>query len=119
MIYRRLDNKGDYSFGRGRQDFTSGAAAVGRAVKTRLLLLSGEWWEDQSDGTPLFQSILGAPGTPDNISAVDLLIQERITSTEGVTEILEYANDYKNRACSVKCTVGTVYGPTTVEEVIL
>ena len=118
MIYRRLDNNGDYSFGRGRQDFMSGAAAVGQAVKTRLLLLSGEWWEDRSDGTPLFQSILGTPGTPDNLSAVDLLIQERITSTEGVTQILEYTNDYENRACSVKCIVGTIYGQAALEEVI-
>lgn len=115
MIYRRLDNNGDYSFGRGKQDFLSGANAVAQAIKTRLLLLRSEWWEDQADGTPLFQSVLGAPGTPDNLKAVDLIIQDRITSTENVTDISEFSSTYENRAYSVKCTVNTAYGTIALE----
>jgi hypothetical protein len=115
MIYRRLDNNGDYSFGRGRQDFLAGSDAVGQAIKTRLLLLFAEWWEDQADGTPLFQSILGAPGTPENLNAADLIVQDRIINTENVVEIIEFISSYENRMYTIKCTIGTSFGTTTLE----
>lgn len=117
MIYRRLDNNGDYSFGRGKQDFIAASDAVAQAIKTRLLLLTAEWWEDQSDGTPLFQSILGAYGTEDSLDSVDLIIQERILGTDNVAEITEYTSNYENRVFSVSCTVNTIFGTTANVEV--
>lgn len=114
MIYRRLDSNGDFSFGRSRQDFISGSDAVAQAIRTRLLLLIAEWWEDQADGTPLFQSILGVSGTPENLDAVDLIVQDRIISTENVTEIVSFVSTYEKREYSVNCTVNTVYGTVEV-----
>ncbi len=119
MIYRRLDSKGDYPFGRGKQDFIADTDAVAQAIKTRLLLLSEEWWEDQSDGTPLFQGVLGASGTPDNLNAADLVVQDRIINTENVTEIVEFTSSYVNRAYSIRCTVNTTFGTTVTLEVTL
>lgn len=115
MRYRRLDSNGDYSFGRGGQDFISGTLAVSQAIKSRLLLLEGEWWEDSAEGLPLFQHILGAPGTPEGLSGADLLIQERISETPGVTSISDYQRTYDNRNYSVSCDVVTIYGDATVE----
>ena len=66
MIYRRLDADYDYTFGQGKQDFVSGVDAVAQAIYTRLFLLFGEWWEDQKDGLPLWQSIIGVPGSPNS-----------------------------------------------------
>lgn len=114
MMYRRLDTNGDYSFGRGKQDFIAGAAAVAQAIKTRLLLLLEEWWEDQTDGTPLFQEVLGVSGTPENINAIDLVIQDRIITTENVLEIVSYESDYENRNYSMQCTVNTTFGTVEV-----
>jgi hypothetical protein len=119
MIYRRLDSSGDYCFGRGKQDFVSDTNAVAQAIKTRVLLLSEEWWEDQSDGTPLFQSILGVSGTPENLSAADLIVQDRIINTQNVTEIVDFTRSYENRVYSFKCTVNTVFGTTVTVEVTL
>lgn len=115
MIYRRLDNNGDYSFGRGKQDFISGTAAVAQAIKTKFLLLSAEWWEDQADGTPLFQNILGVSGTPDNLEAVDILARDRIINTENVTEIVNFSSTYEKRKYAFECTVNTIFGAVTVE----
>lgn len=117
MIHRRLDNNSDYSFGRGKQDFLIGSDAVGQAIRTRLLLLKEEWWEDQSDGTPLFQSILGVPGTSEFLEAADLIVRERISSTENVTEIIDFTSNYGSRAYSIKCTVNTAFGSNTTVEV--
>ena len=77
--YRRLIN-GDYSFGRNNGDFLTGIDAVSQAIRTRLLLLKGEWWEDTEQGLPLFQSILGQYET----QPIDLLVQDTISNTKDV-----------------------------------
>lgn len=120
MKYRALDNDGDYSFGRSTQDCLTDTDAIAQAIKTNLLLLQGEWWEDLSDGLPLFQHILEQPGTPDNLSAADLLIKERILSTLGVREILNFQSSYENRKYTIyNVLVSTNTGDTVaVSEVI-
>lgn len=82
MKYRRLDINHDYVFGSGKSDYLSDVDAVAQAIKTRLLLFLGEWWEDQEDGLPMWQSILGVMGAKQE--TVDRLIQERIMNTQGV-----------------------------------
>jgi hypothetical protein len=117
LKYRKLVN-GDYSFGNNANDFISGALAVSQAVKTNLLLLYGEWWESIDKGLPLFQNILGSPGTPENSQATDLLIQGVILNTPGVLSIKSFRSTYGNRTYTLYCTVETQYGDVTVNEVI-
>lgn len=112
MIYRALTAPGDYRLGKGLQGFLAGAPAVSQAIKTRLLLLQGEWWEDILDGLPLFNSIFGSPGTPENIAAIDLLVRDRISSTEGVASIVSFSSSYVGRQYSMTCTVKTISGQT-------
>lgn len=114
MRYRMLDVNGDYSFGRGQQDITFGVFGVSQAIKTRLLLLKGEWWENTEEGLPLFKSILGQPGSIDNLILVDNLIKERIINTKGVLTIKEFESNFENRNYSFSCTVETKYGDVKV-----
>lgn len=115
MIYRRLSPLNDYQFGRSLQDFCQNAEAVGQAVKTRLLLLKGEWWENIEDGLPLFQNILGA--RTKDIDGVDLIIRDRILGTQGVTNIKFYESNLDNttRIFYVNAEIETIYGNTEVE----
>jgi len=121
MKYRALDPMGDYSFGKSMQDFLINESAVAQAIKTNLLLLQGEWWEDTSNGLPLFQNILGQSGTPEHLTATDLLTKERILSTQGVSQIQDFQSVYENRRYTVSnCTVLTNTGQTvTVSGVTL
>lgn len=114
MKYRKLNN-GDYSFGRNADDFVSDVDAVSQAIRTNLLLLLGEWWEDTDKGLPLFQNIVGAAGTPDSQQAADLIVQGAITGTPGVTSIKEFSSSYANRTYSLQCRVDTVYGEASLE----
>jgi len=79
------------------------------------LLLKGEWWESTEEGLPLFESIMGQPGTPENIQAIDLIIQDRITNTPDVIDIKNFQSTYDNRRYLLSCTVETKYGDATVE----
>ncbi|GAB6170541.1 hypothetical protein JCM15765_04000 [Paradesulfitobacterium aromaticivorans] len=115
MKYRALDSNGDYSFGKGIQDFLFDADAVAQAIKTNLLLFKAEWWENQSEGLPLFQNILGQSGTPEHLNAADLLIKERILATEGVAEVTDFKSAYENRKYTItSCTVKTTTGQNVI-----
>ncbi|MFC8686309.1 hypothetical protein [Brevibacillus porteri] len=108
MRYRPLEN-GDYTMGK---PFLVDAAAVGQAIKTRLLLLQGEWWEQLDDGLPLFQNILGTRGDQRELQQVDLLVQERILGTPNVANIVEFQSSYANRTYSFRGEAETTFGVT-------
>ena len=112
MIYRMLDSDGDYVFGRGKHAYLEGIDAVAQAIKTRLLLLYAEWWEDREDGLPLWEQILAASGSQDSLTAVDLIFKERIEGTTGVLSLLGYESDFDrdNRKYTFKAAVETMYG---------
>lgn len=117
MRYRALSPDGDYTFGRGSSNFlTNSPEAVAQAVKTRLALLTGEWFLDTTAGTPYATEVLGT-GTRETY---DEAIRERILGTEGVTEITDYSSTFsgETRHLSVTATIDTVYGPVTVQQVL-
>jgi hypothetical protein len=115
MRYRTLDANGDYTFGQAGQNFlVDEPAAVAQAIQTRLKLIQGEWFLDQTVGTPYNTQILGA-GTE---STRDLAIQTVILETQGVTEIVDYASflDPSTRQFTVAATVNTQFGQTTITQ---
>lgn len=114
MIYRILSKDWDYTFGNGTSNYLSGAEAVAQAIKSRLLLLYGEWWEDQEDGLPLWQKIMGTSGRPENQQAVDLIIRDRISETEGVLAITAWTSSFENRNYVFRALVETKYGTLSV-----
>lgn len=119
MIYRILDVNGDYQFGKGLQQFTYGAYAVAQAIKTRLKLLKGEWFEDTQSGLPLFQQIIGQKGTNIALELIDAIIKEIIINTLNVTNIESYSHEYDSvsRKYSFNCVVDTPFGSITVSDV--
>lgn len=112
--YRRLDENGDYCFGKGLGDFISEAEAVSQAIQTKLKLYEGEWWEDIKDGLPMFQKILGQR-TPK--SEVTNIIKNRILELKDyILELKDVSFDYNQitRAYSFACTIITIYGQAII-----
>mgnify|MGYP001125351219 CR=1 FL=1 len=121
MIYRRLDANGDYVFGQGRSQFISGSEAVAQAVITNLKLLLGEWWEDVNNGLPLWQSILGIPGSEANQLSIDNIIKDRILKTNLNGELLvnsidDYTRTYNatTRVYTFEAVITTIYSESVV-----
>ena len=111
MKYRKLDTDGDMTFGQGKFNYLTDLEAIGQAIKTKLLLLKGEWWEDIEDGTPLFQSIFSQKSEAGR-NAVDLILKTRILEVEGVTNITSFVSSVgtTNRTYSAIITVETKSG---------
>ena len=115
MIVRKLDENGDFTFGRGRSDFLKDSPeAVAQCVKTRLALWQGQWFNDLDEGTPWIQSVLGKK------QAIELVVRSRILETDGVTEILSFVTvlDSDSRAVTATATIRTRYGDVTITESI-
>lgn len=114
MRYRKLSPTGDYLFGNGLNDFWINVPdAPAQAVKTRLLLWLGEWFLDLTEGTPFLEGILGKHSQ----ATADQTIQNRVTGTQGVTDILNYSSvlNPDRRTLSVEMEIDTVYGPTVAQ----
>ena len=117
MRYRALSDTGDMRFGNQQQNFLRDTPeTVAQAVLTRLRLWLGEWFFDQTEGTPYQQAALGKHP----LDSVDPAFRSRILNTQGVTSIDEFsvAIDPDERTVSVSATINTQYGTAQVVGVL-
>lgn len=115
MRYRKLDAAGDYTFGTGADFHVNSPEAVAQAISTRLKLWRGEWFLDQSDGTPYREEVLDK-----RTRSPDVAIKQRILGTPGVSEIQSFASSYDGdtRRLRVNATVLTIYGAVAINETL-
>ena len=114
MKYRRLTPTGDYSFGQGKLEYLTDRKAVAQAIRTRLKLLQYEWWENLTEGLPLFERVLAARGSGQETAA--LIIRERILSTPHVTAVAGDSTDLTDGVFTFTAAVETDFGALQVAE---
>ncbi len=116
MKYRKLDKDGDMIFGHNKYDFLIDKEAVAQAIKTKILLLRREWWEDVRTGTPMFTDIIGSKIVTNRKDAIDLILRDRILEVPNVETILDFKSEFDtvNRVYSMSCNVETSFGDTKV-----
>lgn len=112
MLYRRLDQNGDYVFGNNKLDYISGKEAVAQAIKTKIMLFYQEWWENISAGIPMFQSIVGKVADVNLQMAITLLVTNRVQEIPEVVSVkdVKVNSDSSNRVISLELKVDTIYG---------
>ena len=114
MKYRELAEDGDYQFSGTTPFLTNTPAAVAQAILTRLRLHAGEWFLDDRVGFDL-QKVLGERTQ----TTRDDEVKRVIAGTQGVTAIVGYGSQVSpDRRFSVQATVDTLYGRTTITEVL-
>lgn len=117
MIYRKLDEDGDYTFGgNGNSFYRNDPLGVSQSVITRLRLWENEWFLDINEGMPYIGGVMGKYTLED----VDSIVKERIINTEGVIEITSYQSSFNPdlRKFSVSVTISTLYGDAVINEVL-
>lgn len=116
ILYRQLDKNYEPRYGQSQSDYISDITAVGQAVMTRLKMFEGEWWANLDDGLPLWQKILGVGGAGSNLSAINLLIVQRILGTPFVTSVANIASQYllNTRTFQFYCEVHTQFGTLVI-----
>lgn len=114
MRYRRLID-GEPQYGQGQQDFLQGIEAVAQAILTRLKLYTGEWWEDQNDGIPLWTQMLSTSGQGnDKFNAIisARILDTKLNDISLVSSISNVSNtwDSTTRKYSYGGTAKSIYG---------
>lgn len=113
MRIRALSPSGDFQFGNGLANFyVNSPLGVGQQVVTRLLLIQGEWFLDNTQVTPWFTEIFGYS----NPSVRDLIVKNVILTTDNVQQITSYSSAVNNttRQFSVNADILTAFGPTSI-----
>ena len=111
---RRLDTNMEPVFGGSQKDYITDINAVMQIIRTRLGLWLAEWWEDQKDGLPMIQQILGK--TRKDKTLADRLIQKRVLGTPYVTGLASFQSsfDSSTRAYSCSMIVYTSFGTVVI-----
>lgn len=112
---RKLDDDGDISF--SGTTWLYDIEAIEQTIKTRLNLISKEYWRNVSDGTPWFSSILGKVNSQSTVAAKEQIIKERILETFGVLSIASWDSDFdrSGRKISITAQIITEVGSFTLE----
>lgn len=108
MRVRRIDEKGDWTFGAGRANYADRSESVAQRVKTRLLSLEGDWFLDLSHGLPWFQLI----ERPADLARVERAVKNQILRTDGVSRLTDFSMsvDPDKRGLSINTTIVDIYG---------
>lgn len=116
MRVRKQDANGDYVLGTAADFYENTPAGVAQAAMTRLLLYTGEWFVDTSDGTPWRTEVLGKYTQ----GAYDTVLKQRVLGTPGLRQILNYESSFDGatRTLAVSMQLDTIYGVTTVQGTI-
>lgn len=115
MRYRKLTQDYDYSFGNNELDYLDEFSSIVQAIKTKILLFYGEWWENLGIGIPLLSSILGKVNSGSLRQSTVLLVEQRIMEVQGVTSVDNIVVDVNDRTIMLTVTVNTEYGQAEVE----
>lgn len=114
ITYLKLDAQNDPIF--DPQASLVDIYAVQQAIKTRILLFQGEWWENLNEGTPMFQSIMGRRATPSGQQVMSSAFSARVSGTPYVAAVQdpELTFDVITRALAYESTALTSFGPIPV-----
>jgi hypothetical protein len=115
MIIRNLTSTGDWTFGSGQSDYLRDLPALKLNLRTRLKSWRGDCFYAPAEGVD-WNNFLDI-GTKDFL---DRDIKRVILQTEGVLKITEYTStlDRDDRDVSINCTITTIFGTITIQEVL-
>lgn len=119
MKYRRQTETGDYSFGYNQNDYVSGNLAVGYAIKSKILLFYGEWWEDLGTGIPMFQSIMGQGKSDVLKNSIQQMVTDRILEIDEVAVVNKVEVTFVDRTLKMNVSVTTTNNEVVEQEVII
>lgn len=106
MIHRALDTKHDWTFGKGKSNFSRGADAIKLNLKTRLLSWKGDCFFALSEGVD-YNNLLDI-GTK---ALLDQDIKRVINQSEGVLRIESFSSIINSdRGYEANITVFSTYG---------
>ena len=117
MTARPVDASGDILPVLSSSDLLSGPEAIAQLVKYRLSLLQGEWWENESLGFPLPESLRSGRPTAADAATLSSQITAYIRETPGVRDVGNVRFAVEGKRFSYSCEIRTETGKADVKYV--
>lgn len=107
MIFRNLDNSGDWNFGRGKNDYARKADAIAINVKTRILSWVGDCFFAKNAGIDWNNRL----GSKNQLELLKTDLRRIILQSQGVTSIenLDIVYQGNIRTFEATYTINTIY----------
>ena len=105
MAFRNLDGNGDWTFGKGANNYLRGNEAVGLDIRTRILSWVNDCFFDLPAGIDWINR-LGLLGQADLLEAD---IRRIITATDNVTAINDFNVSVVDRDFSIFLNIDTIF----------
>ena len=115
MYIRPTDASGDILPVLSSSDLLSGPETVARLVKYRLSLLQREWWENETLGFPVPESLRTGRPTAADALTLSSQVTEYIRETPGVRDVEDVRFSVSGRRFSYFCILQTEEGIAAVD----
>lgn len=113
MKFRNLDNNGDWTFGKGLNNYVERNSAIGLNIKTRILSWLGDCFFDVDAGIDWINRL----GSKNQRALLELDLRNQILQAEGVTGILEFSTNLNGRNFTADYSVQTVYSKSYTDSI--
>lgn len=115
MIFRQLDENGDWSFGKGKNNYVSLDEAIKLNIKTRILSWLNDCFFSLTSGIDWLNRL----GSKNQAGLLETDLRRIISQSEGVTAILSFDIVTQGRAFSATYTVQTIYSKSFTDSLHL
>lgn len=106
MLFRQIDQDGDWTFGKGINNYARNNEAISLNIKTRLLSWAGDCFFDLNAGIDWTNRL----GNKNQFDLLSLDIRKIILETEGVTGLVRFDTKLlKGRKFDASYTVTTTF----------
>lgn len=106
MIFRNLNQNGDWTFGAGFANYVAGNQAIGINIKTRILSWLKDCFFDLNAGIDWANRL----GSKNQRALLELDLRRIILQSFGVTGIVIFDTNLTNRSFTAHYTVNTIFG---------
>lgn len=119
MLYRPVDSQGDMIPIQRKIQLFSGVDAVAEAIKSRMKLHKGEWFEDLNVGSPILDLISNGRISENNLGPIAHQIIGYISLTAGIKVVQASKPVYNgvSRSMTIPCIVTATSGEQATLEV--
>ncbi len=115
MIFRNLDENGDWLFGKGKNDFLRDVSAIGMNIRTRIYSWLNDCFFDMPAGID-WNNRLGTKGQK---ALLDADLKRIILSSEGVTGLESFSSNVINRQYTADFSVFTTFSTSYKSKITL
>lgn len=105
MIFRNLDRNGDWTFGKGKNNYVKLNEAIGLNIKTRLQSWLNDCFFALNEGVDWRNRL----GSTNQRLLLEQDLKRIVLQSEGVTGLLDFQSAVNNRNISVYFSIETIY----------